>query len=93
MKFTATLKASVTDNILQIEAAFAAIKQHCLCFQFEETETHFRVVYPPGDFCVDGVQAHKSVGKAKALKLMLERMERDWASSYPSKSSHPTPPA
>lgn len=70
------------DNIAAVNNAMNRVKEHCMCFSFTETETHFRVIYPDGYF-PDGVQVSKSLGKANALVRLFDAMERHWKASFP----------
>lgn len=71
---------AVSDNINAVAVALEAVKAHCMCLKFEETETHYRVIYPNG-FFPDGSQVHKGMGKAAALNRLADAMERHWKSS------------
>lgn len=65
-----------------VQESLDAVKSHCMCFCFEETTTHYRVLYPDGYF-PNGVQASKRLGKAEALSRILGAMERHWKESFP----------
>jgi hypothetical protein len=54
-----------------------------MCLRFEETGTHFRVIYPDGYF-PNGVQVDKRLGKIEALERILLAMERHWKESLPN---------
>lgn len=52
-----------------------------MCLRLLDEGAHFVVVYPDGDFPVDGLRVPRS---AEGLRMALERMERHWMDSYPN---------
>lgn len=56
-----------------------------MCGEFQDLKMCFRVIYPAGDFPVDGLQSvvKRGEGRAVALEKLLPVMERHWAESYP----------
>ena len=72
-------------NFVAVIAAKTRVKNHPMCAKFEETGGAFMVTYPAGDFPVDGVRVHyMSMGKRKALEILLDKMERHWVESFPA---------
>ena len=64
-----------------VVAAKARVKNHPMCAKFEDVGG----AYTAGDFLVDGVRVHYvSMGKRKALEILLDKMERHWVESYPA---------
>lgn len=55
---------------------------HCMCFVFSEDKYRYRVLTPEGYF-PDLIQVDKDIGKAKALKKLLDAIETVWIESYP----------
>jgi len=70
------LTAAVTDLTLQANA-------HPMCVELRDNPDAYRVIYPAGDWLVDGVRCSKAQGKALALRRLLLRMEYDLQASYP----------
>ncbi len=68
---------TVLQNIAAAKAAKTKVLSHCMCAQFEEDATHFTVLYPPG-YRVDGCRVSKSMGHAKALNMLVTKMELHW---------------
>ncbi len=73
---------TVQDNIANLEVALSEVKAHCMTLRFQEDEYYFTVIFPEGYF-PNGVRASKGLGKIKALKLLLEKLEYYWMSSFP----------
>lgn len=71
------------ENLALVERARQEVLNHCMCARFSETETHFLVLFPAGDFTTDGVRASKGMGQRAALQKMLQIMERTWLESFP----------
>ena len=74
---------NVQLNILEVEELLEKVRNHCMCLKFTETESHYMVIFPDGEFFANGVRVSKTLGKIKALKIMLEKMEYFWVSSFP----------
>lgn len=70
-----------TDTVAKLRAE---VKDHPMCLWLAEDPRYFQVIFPDGDFPVDGLRASKSDGKTSALKKLLTEMERIWLASYPS---------
>jgi len=71
---------NVQDNVKELEAAKAAVKQHCMCVKFIEEKDRFIVMFSKG-YQVDAAQmrfASQGVSKTKALQLLLNTMEKYW---------------
>lgn len=66
-----------------LETALTAVKGHCMCFSFEETEVHYIVLFPAGDFALNGVRVSKGMGKIVALNKAFQVMEKTWVDSAP----------
>lgn len=74
---------TVQDNIAEVKFVLEAVKSHCMCAKFQEDKTHYLVIFPPSDWPVDGIRVAKDMGKAKALQMMLDKMEKFWLESFP----------
>lgn len=75
----------ILDHILNVEKALGEVKSHPMCFKIEDDGKTYLVVFPEGDFAVDGIRINYSVmGKYRALQKMLVKMEYYWVSSYPA---------
>lgn len=68
----------IQENINRYIHLEAQVKEHPMCFLYDETKAHIVVRYPFGVGGLDGVRVSKTKGKANALDLLLERMEKDW---------------
>lgn len=73
---------TVQDNVTAVKLAIAEVKNHCMCAKFEDEGRHYLVIFPPGDWPVDGVRVSHGMGKAKALQLLIDRMEQFWKDSF-----------
>lgn len=73
---------SVQDNIAEVKFALEAVKNHCMCAKFQEDKTHYLVIFPPGDWPVDGIRVANGMGKVKALQVMIDKMEKFWLESF-----------
>lgn len=60
-----------------------AVLAHPMCGRLEDDGAAFLVIFPAGDFPVDGVRVNYSGGKARALETCLGKMEMYWVQSYP----------
>ena len=76
--------ANPLENKQAVDNLIAKIKDHPMCLTFEDQVGCYQVIYPEGDFEINGVIASTGGGKLKALYRILERMERDWIESYPN---------
>lgn len=70
--------AAIMSNLLE------EVTRHPMCAKFENTGTHYRIVYPLGDFPTDGMQVSLGMGKIKALQMALAYIERVWLASFPN---------
>lgn len=75
------MKDTVQQNIRNYQEAVRAVKEHCMCVDFEERRDEFFVKYPVG-FSVNGATASKHVGKARVLKILIKHMELTWQRGY-----------
>lgn len=77
-----TLIAERTDAVNAIRQQ---ILDHPMCGRLIEGSDMYRVIYPAGDFPVDGLQSvvRRGEGKAIALSKLLPVMDRHWLQSYP----------
>lgn len=71
---------TIKQNIEAKRAAFAAIRAHPMCGRVEDEGGKLLIIYPEGDFCVQGVRCDHS---AKGMTRALDVMERHWLESYP----------
>lgn len=69
------------ENIKAVTDLISEIKNHPMCMKFEDQGSHYQVIYPDGDFRINGVRASTGGGKQKALYRILDRMEQDWVAS------------
>lgn len=74
--------STIQSRVATVRERLAAVKAHCMCLRFEETRTHYRVIYPEGYF-PQGVQVSKGLGKRIALERLLLVIERHWKESFP----------
>jgi len=69
-----------TDRVLNL---IQSVKEHCMCLNFVDDGGYFMVVYPDGDFQVHGTRIdYRDLGKAKALSMLLEKIEMHWKESF-----------
>jgi hypothetical protein len=71
---------SVRQNVVALKAAVAAPESHPLCARIERQGRRAIVVYPAGDFPVDGVRTDWT---ARGLAAALIVMDRHWRESAP----------
>lgn len=68
----------------RVDVARQTLLAHPMCACLVETASLVRVLYPDGDFPVDGCQsAIGAGGKSAAMERLLPVMERHWRESYP----------
>jgi hypothetical protein len=71
----------ITENIKNYENILHDVKDHPLCLKYKEDGPYILVIFPDGYF-PDGVRVNYSImGKIKALKIILEKMEKAWKES------------
>jgi hypothetical protein len=63
------------------------VKDHPMCRKFTKDRDAYIVIFPEGDFTVNGVcgtaYREKGVTKIDVLNRILTVMEREWVGSYP----------
>lgn len=74
----------INDNIEKFHNKLEELKNHHMCFELREDEYCYTVIFPVGDFSVDGITCSKHIGKIKAIEKMIDRMEKEWNDSYPN---------
>lgn len=74
---------TIQDRIDAVECAKRKVKAHPMCLRLEDDGAAFLVVYPCGDFAVQGCRSNYRDGKEAALLRLLQVMERHWVESYP----------
>ena len=74
----------VRENVRRVTDARAKVQEHPMCGRMKEDAGRITVLFPCGDFPVDGLTIQSSGGKVAALQVLLERMEQVWMESYPS---------
>ena len=74
----------IKERIQLITTLTKEVKEHCMCFELLEEESHYIVLYPEG-FQLDGIRMAKVGGKANTLQKILDTMEQHWIESYPGK--------
>ena len=67
----------IQDNINKLQDLLNQVKNHCMCLQFEETTEKYMVLLPEG-YAVGAVRVDKELGKIKALKIIIEKLEEYW---------------
>lgn len=81
------------ENTQAVADALAAVKAHCMCARFEDDGARYLVYLPPG-YRVDAVGVAKEMqpgGKARALAILLEKLQFYWLVDLPA-SMHPEAP-
>lgn len=74
----------IAERTNEVAKLMAKVKDHCMCARFVDEGSSYLVIYPEGDFAVGGQRVRHDVGgKAKALEIMLSKMETHWTESYP----------
>lgn len=71
------------ENMAEVEAQRARLREHPMALRIIETDADLTVIYPSGDFRRDGVRVSFQIGKAAAMRRILDVMESDWMASYP----------
>jgi hypothetical protein len=70
---------SVQDNIFLKKEAFKKIEAHCMCAEIQESKDYLIIIYPYGDWPVNGVRVENT---AKGIEQALVVMERHWQESF-----------
>lgn len=73
---------SIQQNIADYHAIEEAVKSHCMCAEYRVEGSKVIVIYPAGNFAVEGVRVDRT---SSGLIHALERMEKDWVNSYPGR--------
>jgi hypothetical protein len=72
----------IQERTAEVAKLMAEVKNHCMCLKFEDDSQYFRVFYPEG-YYPQGVQINYSLmGKAVALRKLIEYMEKHWKASF-----------
>jgi hypothetical protein len=75
------MKITVSDprsNLAEVERLISEVREHPMCLHWRDDHGVYLVIYPEG-YYPNGVQAaHSQIGKAEALRRMLNAMERHW---------------
>lgn len=74
---------TVRDNVAAVADLIAKVRTHPMCAKFTDDIGNYTVIFPNGDFPVDGVRVSKRMGHAKALHTLIDRIESIWMESYP----------
>ena len=74
----------IQDNIEKLYEKLEEIKNHPMCFELREDAYCYTVMFPQGDFSVDGITCAKNIGKSNAIVKILDRMDKEWNNSYPN---------
>lgn len=72
----------IKSNIKKLNDLIKEAKSHCMCLDFSETSNHFIIIYPDG-YYPNGLRVEKGSNKSKALKTVIEYMEKHWQESFP----------
>lgn len=75
--------STIQDRIDAVERAKQEVRDHPMCLRLEDDGAAFFVIYPCGDFAVQGCRSTYRDGKENALLRLLQVMERHWMESYP----------
>jgi hypothetical protein len=66
------------QNIAEVNRLIAEVRAHPMCLRWQDDHGVYLVIYPDG-YYPNGVQAaHSQIGKAVALRRILDAMERHW---------------
>lgn len=71
----------IQDRTNEVNGLIAEVKDHHMCGKFVDEGSSYLVVYPYGDWPVDGTRVRHDVGKANALRKMIEKMEEHYVAS------------
>ena len=74
---------TVQENARELADTLEAVRNHPMCLEFQDHAADYTVIFPNGDFPVNAIRVSKGMGKIKALRLALDRMESIWRESYP----------
>lgn len=77
--------SQIAERTARVAELLEAIRNHPMCGELQDMGGCFRVIYPVGDFPVDGLQSvvRRGEGRAVALEKLLPVMERHWLESFP----------
>lgn len=75
--------SNIVENKKSLESKLKEVKDHPMCAKLHEDERHYTIVFPCGDFPVEGIRIHKAMGKIKAMETLIDKMEYFWKSSFP----------
>lgn len=78
------LRMTIQNRIQNCKKKRREIEAHPMCGRLEEDSTYIWVIFPDGDFSVDGVRVRKDRGFSAAADLLLARLERFWVESLPA---------
>lgn len=73
---------TIQSNITAYQEAEKAVLAHCMCAKVEPYGNKLTIIYPYGDWPVDGIRVDRS---AHGLKQALAYMERHWQESFPGR--------
>ncbi len=68
---------TLQQRIEKVRSLENQVREHCMCVRFIVEGSHYTVIYPEG-MKLGGAQIAKGNNKAKALKKLLNAMERHW---------------
>jgi hypothetical protein len=71
----------VRDNVKAYRDALAKVTAHPMCLRIEHGPKRSVIVYPAGDFPVDGIRVERS---KRGFEQAAEVMERHWLGSFPA---------
>ena len=77
--------SQIAERTARVAELLEAVRNHPMCGELREARDGFIVIYPAGDFPVDGLQSvvRRGEGRAVALEKLLPVMERHWRESFP----------
>lgn len=71
----------IQDRTNEVASLMMQVKEHHMCARFVDEGTSYLVIYPYGDWPVDGTRVRHDVGKVNALRKMIEKMEEHYKAS------------
>ncbi len=73
---------SVQENSTKVREMETAVREHCMAARFGYSDGRYTVIYPAG-YWPHGARVSARDGKANALGLLLNVMERHWNEGRP----------
>lgn len=70
----------VQERTIEVKRLMNEALRHPMCLRFEDQKYHYFVRCPDG-FQIDAIRVDKTMGKAKALQILIDKMEEYWIRS------------